>query len=157
MSRKNLLAAALAAGLLFTVGKGAWALWVEHQVAPGRTAVGGRAFKVETRAVRDLTHVEVTVEEDAGARTFSPFTTAEVTLYGEDGFRAAVPLKETQSDGKRVYWFRGTPKALELARFELREGNYVEFANQRGKYEQIMGGASWVLRVRDFVKPAGAP
>jgi hypothetical protein len=155
MRLRHLLLLPLVAAL-FCVAKTAYALWVQYDLSPKTLTFNGRTFFIEskTRSEDGLQQFEVVITPTAGAQRprISPFTTGYLTLSGEAGRVAHVPI-EGKSEGSKVrYWFRVAPASVPYSRFEIHESNYITTRMVKGeaREEIMLGGILYTMSLKEF-------
>jgi hypothetical protein len=151
--RHVLLLPLIAAFLL--MAKAAYALWVEYQLTPKALAFDGRTFTIQSKARPEdgLLQFEVVVTPTADARRkhVSQFTTGYLTLTGEAGRIAHVPIEGKREGEKVRYWFRVSTESVPYSRFEISESNDTSIRGAKEeRVEILMGGVSYWFRLRDF-------
>lgn len=138
------------------------ALWVELQLKPNNLKQTYRAFSIQvTDKDNGMKEFVITMAGDP-KRPLRAFIDGNLKLYSGKDDVGLIPVAESREDGKMMFRFRVTARALENSRFQIDESLDIVHKNADGspqtdkqgkpKVERWMGGESFWFFLRDFAK-----
>jgi hypothetical protein len=157
---------ASAAALVVMAATAAWPLTIGAELTPKAPSANHRSFAVRVRDVGEFNEFTVVMTADPGGPAFSPFVHADLSRSTATEHRAVVRL-EPERQGRQIrFSFCLSPAEVVGSRLDIGEPAYDVQRSPEGtpltgehgqpKYQQLMGGWRYGLRLGDFAVPKAA-